>query len=58
MSWSQSVICVSAVRDCRCSDLFEATGRVLVQQARDKRLIRQAFREPLLTRWACICLSP
>src|SRR3954469_16919376 len=41
-------------RDCELtcsSDLFEATGRVLVQQARDQRLIRQAFGErPLLNR--------
>src|SRR5207253_5209481 len=33
------------------SDLFEAAGRVLVQQARDQRLVGQPFRErPLLDR--------
>jgi hypothetical protein len=35
----------------RASDLFEAAGCVLVQQARDQRLVRQAFRQrPLLDR--------
>src|SRR4051812_31492545 len=38
-------------RDRRSSDLLEAASRVLVQQARDQRLIRQAFRQrPLLDR--------
>src|ERR1700675_3345653 len=50
------VIGVSAVR---CSDLFEATGRVLVQQARDERLIRQAFRQrPLLDRLQGLARQP
>ena len=41
------------------SDLFEASGRVLVQQARDQRLIRQALRErPLLNRLQVLARQP
>ena len=32
-----------ANRESRSSDFFELPGRVLVKQARDQRLIRQAF---------------
>ena len=55
--------CYSNSGDRRCedrfSDLFEAAGRVLVQQARDQRLIRQALRErSLLDRLQVLARQP
>src|SRR5437867_9671773 len=48
-----------ANRESRSSDFFEPPGRVLVQQARDQRLLRQPLGErPLLNRLQVLARQP